>query len=223
MRKIMTVCAVMIGCFLSAQSVTFSKVERAHENSDKFLYRIPDSIAGAFYLGELEVQGFNSDDAEVFSKVYKKAKEIGANAFGFRPALSIDGSEMKINTRHYKLSLFYVDAVDFPKDYNKVYFVSSSAKPQKFRFSDEEITLAPRSYTARQLAPGTVYTLTTGKLFGSTIKLSAAPEQPSSYFQLSAFKIGADQQNSGLKIKTGDIVLLEKSFAQFLTLLYEEQ
>ncbi|MCS3871711.1 hypothetical protein J3D55_004627 [Chryseobacterium ginsenosidimutans] len=91
MKKIIIAVFVFLIHFFNAQNVYLTKVEKTNENTDKTLYRINEEVKEAEYLGEIEVQGFSKYDDEVFSLIYKKAKEIGANTFTFKPFENVDG------------------------------------------------------------------------------------------------------------------------------------
>ena len=57
---------------------------------------------------------------------------------------------------------------------------------------------------------------------GARIKLQAKNNQPEQYFQISGKKISTNSPASpGINYKTGDIIALEKSFAQFLLTIYQ--
>ena len=72
------------------------------------------------------------------------------------------------------------------------------------------------------LLPGEVYSISTRKLLGSTIKLTAQNNQPVQYFQISGFGVNTNQNGTpGVNLKSGDIVRLEQSYAQFITTIYE--
>src|SRR5690606_17929970 len=101
MKNILITASLLISGLWSAQQVTWNEVAGTHNNSDKFLYRITETT-GATYLGEVEVQGFTTDDAAVFGKVYEKAREVGANVFFYQPFQSIDESESAFDPAHYK-------------------------------------------------------------------------------------------------------------------------
>jgi hypothetical protein len=89
------------------QNVYLSKVEKTNNNTDKFLYKKENTSTESIYLGEAEVQGFSKDDTAVFSMIYKKAKEIGANTFELKPFENIDGSPQPFNPANYKVALYY--------------------------------------------------------------------------------------------------------------------
>ena len=213
---------MIISPFLYAQNVVLNKVVKTHTNDDKVFYKINSEKTSAEYLGEVEVQGFSDNDAEVFGMVYKKAKEIGANAFSYKPFETIDESTAKFDQAHYRLSLYYVEGSAFPKEENTVYFISSPYKKQTISINNEKKVFEPRSYSILNLVPGEIYSVSTRKLLGSTIKIAAQENQPVQFFQLSGFAVNSnDSGNPGISLKSGDIMRLEQSYAQFLTTIYQ--
>lgn len=214
---------IFLGQMLSAQNVVLNEVVKTHSNTDKFLYKVDPATAAAEYLGEVEVQGFSEDDVKVFGMIYKKAKEIGANAFSYKPFVSIDESAQKFDPLHYKFSLYYVALDDFLNELNVVYFISSSYKKQTIALNKENKTFLPRTFTKRQLAVGETFTVSTKKLLGSSIVLSGQKDQAAQYFQFSAFSVNSNPYGTaGINLKSGDITPLEQSYGQFLTTIYEE-
>ncbi len=209
--------------FSLAQNVVFTKVAKVHDNKDKILYRINRHQPEADFLGEVEVQGFSEDDAEIFSRIYAKAKEIGANAFAYVPLQAIEGGFAPFDPWNYKLSLFYVPPTIFPEENNIVYLFAPSHKKQKMILNGKRITLQPRTFTKQVLQPGNTLTISTGRLLGSSVKFTSQDTQPAQFLQILPFRVGANtSQNPGINIKTGDIQLLEKSYAHFLTVIYKE-
>ncbi len=206
-----------------AQNVILNKVVKAHSNSDKILYKInPDSVS-AEYLGEIEIQGFSDDDVKVFGMMYKKAKEIGANAFAYHAFETIEGTVPKFDFAHYKLNLYYVSEKDFPKENNVIYLISSPYKKQTISVNDKKIVFEPRTFKKVKLEQGNITTISTRKLLGSTIKLMSQQNQPVQFFQLSAFSVNSNQNGKvGINFKSGDITKLEQSYGQFLTTIYQE-
>ena len=215
---------ILVGHFFMAQNVILNKVEKTHSNMDKFLYKINPEAVNAEYLGEIEVQGFSDDDVKVFGMVYKKAKEIGANAFSYRPFESVEGGIQKFDSAHYRLNLYYVSPDQFPKEDNIIYLIASPYKKQTVAINNDKITFEPRTYTKIQLTPGEIYTVSTRKLLGSSVKLGAQENQPVQFFQFSAFSVNSKPYgNGGINLKSGDITRLEQSYAQFLTTIYQYQ
>lgn len=222
MKKFLFLNLFLISAFVFGQNVLLTKVVKTHSNTDKFLYKINADSVAAEYLGEIEVQGFSDDDAKVFGMFYKKAKEIGANSFAFKPFEEVDGQLSKFDPVHYKLSLYYTDSKNFPKEDNVIYLISGANKKQTISINNNKISFEPRTYTKMNLLPGEVYTISTRKLLGSTIKLTAQNNQPVQYFQISGFGVNTNQNGTaGVNLKSGDIIRLEQSYAQFITTIYE--
>lgn len=208
---------------LSAQNVYLTKVEKTNDNTDKFLYHLKEKIDGIEYLGEIEVQGFSKDDAAVFSQIYKKAKEVGANSFSLKPFESIDGNPQKFDASHYKLQLFYVPAEKLLVEKGNLYLFATSPKDQKISINRKDYLLQPRTFVKIPLVSGEIYTISTKKLLGSTIKIQKSAKNSDQYYQISSARLGNSSQNDGtLHLKSGDIVGLEKSFAEFLSVIYQE-
>ena len=221
MKKILLLNLALLSTVLFGQNVVLNKVVKTHTNDDKVFSKINPETTAADYLGEVEVQGFSEQDAKVFGMIYKKAKEIGANAFSWKPFEEVDGSLTKFEPSHYKLSLFYVQLSDFPKEENTVYFISSPYKKQTISINRDKKDFEPRSYTKINLDAGEIYTISTRKLLGSTIKIAAQQNQPVQYFQLSGLAVNSNDDNKpGINFKSGDIIRLAQSYAQFLTTIY---
>ncbi len=222
MKKYFSIAFLLVVFYVNAQNVIFNKVEKTHESTDKFLYKINEVNSEAMYLGEVEVQGFSNDDAEVFGKIYKKAKEIGANAYKYKQIESIDSSVQKFDPHQYKISLYYLPQEKFSSENNYVYLFSSSDKAQTISINDKKVVFQPRTYRVIQMKDGENYQISTRKLLGSSIKLAGKKEQPVQYFQISSFKIKTgNEADAGLNLKSGDINGLEKSYAQFLSMIYQ--
>jgi hypothetical protein len=215
--------AISIFCvhLCHAQSVYLSKVEKTNDNTDKFLYKKAEATVDAEYLGEIEVQGFSRDDAAVFSLIYKKAKEIGANTFSLKPFENIDGTPQSLNPANYRMALYYTPKEKLRDQNGKLYVFASSDKDQKININKKDYLLTPRSYIALDIIPGEVYTISTRKLLGSTIKVQPKASDENLYFQASSLKVKSDTSGTGgLNLKSGDIIGLEKSYAEFLSVIY---
>ncbi|SHM52402.1 hypothetical protein [Chryseobacterium polytrichastri] len=224
MKNLGIIIFVFFAQVFSAQNVYLTKVEKTNENADKFLYRINEEAKQAELLGEVEVQGFSKDDAEVFSLIYKKAKEIGANAFSLKPFENIDGSPQAFNPSNYKLALYYLPKDKFLNQTGNIFLFASSDKDQKIGVNKKDYTLSPRSYITIKVVPGELYVISTKKLLGSTIKLQPKQGEISQYFQISATKIKSDDTGvGGINLKSGDIIGLEKSYGEFLSIIYSKE
>ncbi|WP_106918098.1 hypothetical protein [Chryseobacterium aurantiacum] len=224
MKNIAIIFSVLCIQLLSAQNVFLTKVEKTNDNSDKFLYKKNAAATDAIYLGEVEVQGFSKDDAMVFSLIYKKAKEIGANTFAIKPFENIDGSPQEFNASNYKIALYYTPKEKLADQNGAMYIFASSEKDQKVNVNRKDYTLSPRSFFKLKIIPGEVYTISTKKLLGSTIKVQPKSNDENLYFQISSLKVKPDTSGvGGLNLKSGDVVGLEKSYAEFLSTIYKEQ
>lgn len=223
MKNLFIISFITLVQFLNAQSIFLTKVEKTHDNTDQILFKINDEIKDASYLGEIEVQGFSKDDAAVFSSIYKKAKEIGANAFSLKPFETIDGSIQPFNPSNYRLNLYFISRDKLLNQTGNIYLFASSDKEQKISINKEDLILSPRSFYVLKPKQEEVYVISTRKLLGSTIKLKPTSNDGNQYFQLSSTKIKSDDSGrGGLNLKSGDIVGLEKSYAEFLSIIYQE-
>ena len=89
--------------------------------------------------------------------------------------------------------------------------------------NNKKIKLPQRSFLQLDLTQQEITDISVGKFLGSRIKLQAKNNQPEQYFQISGKKISANSPASpGINYKTGDIIALEKSFAEFLLTIYEK-
>ena len=100
MKKLLFLNLIFSATLFFAQNVMLNKVVKSHSNEDKVFYKINPETTSAEYLGEVEVQGFSDNDAKVFGMIYKKAKEIGANAFAFLHFEEVDGTLSKFDQSH---------------------------------------------------------------------------------------------------------------------------
>ena len=224
MKKIIIVVFVFLIHFFNAQNVYLTKVEKTHENTDKFLYKIDEEVKDAEYLGEIEVQGFSRDDTGIFSLIYKKAKEIGANTFTLKPFENVDGTPQNFNPANYRLSLYFLPKEKLVNQSGYMYLFASSEKDQKIALNKKDYIISPRSYLVLKTIPGEVYTISTKKLLGSTIKIQLKENSSNQYFQISATKIKSDETGvGGLNLKSGDIIGIEKSYAEFLSTIYNKK
>lgn len=208
--------------FSAAQNIIFNKVEGTFPNADQFLYKIDKENPDAQFLAEIEVQGYSSDHIETFKKIVAKAKEVGANAFAYQPFLKLDENDTKLDVANYKLNLYHLDKILFPDHNNEVVLIASAPHDQKIKWNAEKLILKENSFARFKLDPGLVYSLSTRNLFGSTIKLSYSENQKIQYFLISAFNIKSDKSGvGGLNFKSGDIISIDRSFGDFLTLVMQ--
>ncbi len=206
---------------VSAQNVVLNQVVATNTNTDKVFYKIDPEMTNSEYLAEIEVQGFSDDDVHTFDLIYKKAKQIGANAFAFKPFESVAQLKQPFDASHYKLSLFYVQTKDFPQENDVVYLISSPHNKQTIAINDTKEVFPPRTFKKLSIDAGKPLSISTRKLLGSRIQLSNQPDQPVQFFQLSAFSVNSNPYGkAGINLKSGDITRLEQSFGQFLTTIY---
>lgn len=223
LKYILLLSSIFLSPLFLAQNVVLNKVVKTHPNSDKIFYKINPELDGGELLGEVEIQGFSNNNVEIFNKIYTKAKEIGANAFCYLPVENVDGTVSKLDPMHYKLGLYYLNAADFPKEDNTVYLIGSPYKDHKISINNKIVTIPAHSYSKLILEKGQLYTISTRKLLGSSIKLAAQENHPVTYFQVSGFSVNSNEiGKAGINLKSGDIIRLERSYAQFLTTIYEE-
>lgn len=224
MKNLIILVFAFLAQSLAAQNVFLTKVEKTNDNADPFLFKIKEEINNAVYLGEIEVQGFSKDDAAVFSRIYKKAKEIGANAFSLKPFENVDGTLQQFNPSHYMLNLYFISRDKLLNQTENIYLFASSDKEQKISINKKDFILSPRSFFILRPKQEEVYVISTKKIFGSTIKLQPKSGDGNQYFQVSSVKIKPDESGKGgLNLKSGDIIGLEKSYAEFLSTIYQEQ
>lgn len=209
--------------FISAQNVFLTKVEKTKENTDKFFVKIDAQNSEGEYLGEIDVQGFSNNDMEVFERIYNKAKEIGANAFAYQPFETVDEKEQPFNPANYKLRLYYISKEEFAKSSETIYLFSSAEKSQTISINKQDYVLPSRSFTTIKTIPGEVYTISTKKFLGSTIKVSGKSDSPAQYYQVSSLKVRSNTFGEpGINLKSGDILGLDRSFGDFLRMIYIE-
>jgi hypothetical protein len=223
MKNIAIVISVLCVQLWNAQNVYLSKVEKTNDNTDKFLYKKEEANTDAVYLGEVEVQGFSKDDAGVFSMIYKKAKEIGANTFALKPFENIEGASQSFNAANYKIALYYTPKEKLEVRHGEMYIFASSEKDQKISVNRKDYVISPRSFLKFKTVSGEIYTISTKKLLGSTIKIQPKTGDDNLYFQISSLKVKSDTSGvGGLNLKSGDIIGLERSYAEFLSIIYKE-
>ena len=220
-NKLAVVFCIWIFQFGNAQNVVLTKVLKMSENSDKFFYKIDPIKDSTDYLGELEVQGFIDDDVAVFAKVYKEAKEIGANAFSLKKNFEIDGAEKSFDPYNYTFNLYYITKDHLPKEDNTIYIINANKKSQKIRYNEDLIIVEPRTYIRKEILEGETIVISTRKLLGTTINIQYKENQPIQFFEISSTQVKNNTSGSaGIVLKSGDIILLERSYGYFLSTIF---
>lgn len=221
MKKLLYIYAIVFSGFSFSQNVFLTEVKAPSNNTDKFLYALQKEQESSQYLGKIEVSGFSSNDVEVFSEIYKKAKSIGSNTYVLKSPETIDGTSV-FNPGHYEIMLYYTEASRIPKQENDIYLINSDKKTS-IRINDKIKTLPPRSYVKYKLSQKEITDIAVGRFLGSRIKFQYKEGQPEQFFQISGKKITTNSpSNPGIHFKTGDIIKLEKSLALFLVSIYKE-
>lgn len=223
MKKVVLLFSLFSASFFWSQNVYLNSILKTHENTDTSIHTLSaEETEVGEYLGEIEVQGFSLDDAAVYSKIYRKVKEIGGNAVAYKPFPTIDDSVSLLDPAHYRLAVYYNAKENRQDNVSALYLFADSPKEQKIRINDRDYLLPSRSYIKILLEEGKTYTVSTKKLFGSTVRLKKNPAGESQYFKILSGRIGGAGNNDGtLHIKTGDIIRVNQSFGEFLRLIYK--
>lgn len=220
MKKIFYIYILLYSSFCFSQEIFLTEVKATNNNSDKFLYSIKKPDSTSQYLGKIEVSGFSNNDEAVFSEIYKKAKSIGCNTYIIKSTEKIDGSQV-FNPSHYFIDLYYTIPTKIVKEENIIYLINPFKETQ-VRINDTRLKLNTRSFIKYDISKTEITDISVGKFLGSRIKFQSKEGQPEQYFQISGKKISANSPNSpGINFKTGDIIKVEKSYAQFLISIYK--
>ena len=176
-----------------------------------------DSLAGLI----LEIIAkLPEKDEEVFAEVYKKAKSVGGNTFIIKSPEQVDGTQV-FNPAHYYIYVYYTEAEKIAKEQNLIYIINPNKEVQ-LRINNTKQKLLPRTYIKYDISKTEITDISVGTILGSRIKFQPKEGQPEQYFQLSGKKVKANpEDNPGINFKTGDIIKLEKSYAQFLINIYQ--
>lgn len=223
MRLIFLNLFFLISIIAHAQTVTLSKGVKVNENTDRFLYRVENVSSADEFLGEIEVFGAPQNDAETFKSIYEKAKLVGANAYTIVKTESIEGLQSVFNPSNYRLNLYYRNPADFPANDNSVAVIAHSNNVQSLRINDKKQDLQPRSFIRFDLTNQSNATISTKRFLGSKVVLQFKEGQPEKYFLITGFGVTSDQSDvGGLNIKSGDIIMVEKSYAMYLMGIYRQ-
>lgn len=216
MKSYFAFACTIIYSLVFSQSVFLSKVEKSHENSDKAFYRISQT-ENAEYLGELEILNFQAKEDIAFAQIYRKAKQIGANAF------TLKNADTDFNAAYYFLSLYYIDYSKNTTEEKNTVYIFSSSKEQTIRFNGRDIKFLPRTYIKQMLNVGDEINISTKKILGSSLRMKISDEMSAQYFQIFGSKVkSATDYSGGLVFKTADIIKLDRSYGDFLRTIYTE-
>lgn len=215
MKRISLLLLLISGIAFS-QNIILSEAQNVHENNDRHLYRIYQD-SGLVPLGKIEINGMLNDEVKAFNNFYRKAKITGANAYYVKQKYDLNNEPIDSNPK--EILLYYLDKI--PVEYNTVYIFGSN-KAKKISVHDKDIHLLPYTYFKTAIKPETENYISTKKFLGSGINLYYKKNQPEQYFQIVSGGVRSDRSGvtGGLIIKSGDIITLEKSYAEFLTVFY---
>mgnify|MGYP003601547438 FL=1 len=221
MKNIHYILLFFCSTFAFAQNIFLTEVKATHNNTDKFLYQISNEPTSENqYLGKIEISGYSEKDEEVFAEVYKKAKSVGGNTFIIKSPEQVDGTQV-FNPAHYYIYVYYTEADKIAKEQNLIYIINPNKEVQ-LRINNTKQKLLPRTYIKYDISKTEITDISVGTILGSRIKFQPKEGQPEQYFQLSGKKVKANpEDNPGINFKTGDIIKLEKSYAQFLINIYQ--
>ncbi len=221
MKNIHYILLFFCSTFAFAQNIFLTEVKATHNNTDKFLYQINgEPTSENLYLGKIEVSGFSNNDQDVYAEVYKKAKSVGGNTFIIKSPEQVDGTQV-FNPAHYYIYVYYTEAGKIAKEQNLIYVINPNKEVQ-LRINNTKQKLLPRTYIKYDISKTEITDISVGTILGSRIKFQFKDGQSEQYFQLSGKKVKANpEDNPGINFKTGDIIKLEKSYAQFLINIYQ--
>lgn len=221
MKKLQLIIAFFFSVVAFSQNVLLTEVKTTHENRDKFLYSLQKDITVENqYLGKIEVIGYTVQDQMIFSQIYEKAKSIGANTYSIQFSENLEGTK-GFDLSHYYVQLYYTESNKIPKEENTLYIINPS-KEVKLRVNSNKQILNSRSYIKIVPSNTQEIDISVGSIFGSRIKFENKEGQPAQYFQISGNQIRSNsEENPGIHFKTGDIIKVEKSYAQFLVNIYQ--
>lgn len=208
--------AALLPFTLFAQSVNLTEAKTANDNNDQRLYKI-DVVNDAQYLGKIEILGPLEDGPVAFKKFYQKARSLGANAFLYQSKKDLDNQEIATNTR--EVALYYTPTL--PSNANS-YLIYNDSKTKEVLVNGEKVTIPQNTYYEGQIKEGANNYIATKKFLGSRVNLYYKEDQPQQNFQLLSGGIRSDKSgvSGGLILKTGDLIVLERSYANFLSMFF---
>lgn len=199
------------------------EAKRHHENKDSFIYLISQNLPeSAEYLGTMEITNQGMDETDLFQDFYKKAKLIGANAYQIQTTDNLE-NQPAYHRNLFTVKLYFVEQNKIPSEDNLVYLIANQHS-SKIRVNDKKLEISPKTYIKIDLKTTKVADVAVGGFLGSRIEFSSKLHQPNQYFEIKNANVRS--QNSpfgGINIKSGDFVMLEKSYAQFLISLFQEK
>lgn len=218
MKKFFLVLLAISTHYVSAQDIILSHAQSHSDNKDSRLYRIEDSTS-ATYLGKIEIQGFLQNEVEAFQKFYKKAKTIGANTYIYSTNTDLDGKP--VQNLNKEIRLYYTPN---PSEGQNTFSVFNSTKEMKILINGKKVLMPKRSYTTYSIDTKEDNYIATRHFLGSRVNIHYKSNQPKQNYQVISGRLSSDKSGitGGLIFKSGDIILLENSYADFLTIFYNK-
>ncbi len=216
MRNSFLVLGLLFANSIFAQKIVLSEASKVNENNDKRLYRI-ESTSNSIKLGTIEIVGDLDNDVAAFNAFYQKARTVGANSYIYSVEKDLNNEDIRSNVKI--ISLYFTQ--NLPEKYN-TYYILNSGKSQNVVVSGKKVEIPSKSFIQDDIKTDESNYISTRKFLGSRINLYYKSSQPEQYFQVISGGVKSDQTGvGGLVLKTGDLIMLEGSFANFLTLFYK--
>ncbi len=216
MRNSFLVLGLLFANSIFAQKIVLSEASKVNENNDKRLYRI-ESTSNSIKLGTIEIVGDLDNDVAAFNAFYQKARTVGANSYIYSVEKDLNNEDIRSNVKI--ISLYFTQ--NLPEKYN-TYYILNSGKSQNVVVSGKKVEIPSKSFIQDDIKTDESNYISTRKFLGSRINLYYKSSQPEQYFQVISGGVKSDQTGvGGLVLKTGDLIMLERSFANFLTLFYK--
>ena len=157
------------------------------------------------------------NDVAAFNAFYQKARTVGANSYIYSVEKDLNNEDIRSNVKI--ISLYFTQ--NLPEKYN-TYYILNSGKSQNVVVSGKKVEIPSKSFIQDDIKTDESNYISTRKFLGSRINLYYKSSQPEQYFQVISGGVKSDQTGvGGLVLKTGDLIMLERSFANFLTLFYK--
>lgn len=223
MKKLLAFFAFFILFSSISGQVSLIEAKKHHENKDSFLYLLPQNLPeNAEYLGKMEINNQGMDETELFHEFYKKAKLVGANAYQIITTDNLENQPV-YHRNLFAVNLYYVEQNKIPNEDNFVYLIANQHR-SKIRVNDKRLEIQPKTYLKIDLNTMKLADVAVGGFLGSRIEFSVKNSQPNQYFEIKNANVRSKNSPfGGINIKSGDFVMLEKSYAQFLISLFQEK
>lgn len=161
----------------------------------------------------------------VFNLFWKKANQLGANAFQIDTINSIQG------TLFIELSVYNLNDYSYNKmlkliPVNMIYVIGgidNKRSSRNIKFNNKKLLLDPMSFIAFQNNVDEEATLSIGGFMGAKLWVKGKENRLPKHLSLSGFGIGPGHYNNvGVNFNTGRIYDVEFNFGQFLVHVLKE-